>query len=104
MITNTIYYKHNRLHLTFIHQMAFCEQLKYRVAKEDLQISCFCHLRYFVQYLNFFCRVILWWYDKHYDIRLKTKLRYSTQKFIEKTLNLQCFHSYSILQLFTKRY
>jgi len=53
----------NRFHLTLIHQMAFSEQLKYRIAVKALQILCFFSVQFFVQYLNFVCRVILWYND-----------------------------------------
>jgi len=50
----------NMLYLTLIRQMASYEQLKYRMAVQiALQIPCFCHLLFRVQYLNFVCRVLL---------------------------------------------
>ena len=55
--------------------MAFSEQLKYRIAVKALQIPCFGHPSFFVQYqLNFGCQVILLQNDNHYDIRLKNKI------------------------------
>jgi hypothetical protein len=61
--------------------MACCEQSGYTIAVKALQIPYFSHLLFSVQYRNLVCRVILSQYDNHYDIRLKTKLWYCTQKF-----------------------